>query len=56
MKSLLLTLAACALVAAAGDAPFAGDWMGSLDVGGKPLRIARRRCGANLIGDHHSGG
>jgi pimeloyl-ACP methyl ester carboxylesterase len=40
MKSLLLTLAACALVAAAGDAPFAGDWMGSLDINGKPLRIA----------------
>ena len=40
MKSLLLTLAACALVAAAGDAPFLGDWMGSLDIGGKPMRIA----------------
>jgi hypothetical protein len=40
MKSLLLTLAAGALAAAAGDAPFAGDWMGSLDINGKPLRIA----------------
>ena len=40
MKSLLLTLAACALVAAAGDAPFAGDWMGSLDINGRTLRIA----------------
>ena len=40
MKSILLTLAACALVAAAGDAPFAGDWMGSLDINGKTIRIA----------------
>jgi fermentation-respiration switch protein FrsA (DUF1100 family) len=40
MKSLLLTLAACALAAAAGDAPFAGDWMGTLDINGEPLRIA----------------
>jgi pimeloyl-ACP methyl ester carboxylesterase len=40
MKSLPLTLAACALAAAAGDAPFAGDWIGSLDAGGKTLRIA----------------
>jgi uncharacterized protein len=40
MKSLILTLAACALVRAAGDTPFAGDWMGSLDVNGNPLRIA----------------
>ena len=40
MKTLLLTLAACALARAAGDAPFAGDWMGSLDVNGKSVRIA----------------
>jgi hypothetical protein len=40
MKSVLPTLAACALVAAAADAPIAGDWMGSLDAGGKTLRIA----------------
>jgi pimeloyl-ACP methyl ester carboxylesterase len=40
MKSLLPTLAACALAAAAGDAPFAGDWMGTLDINGKPHRIA----------------
>jgi uncharacterized protein len=40
MKSLLLTLAACALAAAAGDTPLAGDWMGSVDINGKPLRIA----------------
>ena len=39
MKPLLLTLAACALAAAAGDAPFAGDWMGSLDINGNTLRI-----------------
>src|ERR1017187_1818533 len=36
MKSLLLTLAACALVAAAGDAPFAGDRMGSLEASPRP--------------------
>jgi uncharacterized protein len=40
MKSLLLTLAACVLAEAAGDAPFAGDWMGSLDINGRALRIA----------------
>ena len=40
MKSLLLTLAACALVRAAGDAPFADDWMGSLDINGMTLHIA----------------
>ena len=40
MKSILLTLAACALVAAAGDAALAGDWMGSLDINGKTIRIA----------------
>lgn len=39
MKSLLPTLAAGALAAAAGDAPFAGDWMGSLDINGRALRI-----------------
>ena len=40
MKSLLLTLAACTLAMAAAEAPIAGDWMGSLDINGKPLRIA----------------
>ncbi len=40
MKSLLFTLAACALAAAAGDAPFAGDWMGTLEINGTPIRIA----------------
>jgi hypothetical protein len=40
MRSLWLTVAACALAAAAGDAPFAGDWIGSLDINGSPLRIA----------------
>jgi hypothetical protein len=39
MRSLRLIIAACALAAAAGDAPIAGDWMGSLDAGGKTLRI-----------------
>ena len=38
MKSLLMTLAAGTLVMAAGDAPFAGDWMGTLDINGRPLR------------------
>ena len=36
MKSLLLTLAACALVAAAGDAALAGDRMGSLEASPRP--------------------
>jgi pimeloyl-ACP methyl ester carboxylesterase len=40
MRSLRLIFAACALAAAAGDAPIAGDWMGSLEVNGKTLRIA----------------
>ena len=40
MRSLRLIFAACALAVAAGDAPFAGDWMGSLDTNGKTLRIA----------------
>jgi hypothetical protein len=47
MKSLILTLAACALVRAAGDTPFAGDWMGTLDVNGQPIRVAL--CEASLL-------
>jgi pimeloyl-ACP methyl ester carboxylesterase len=39
MKSLLVTLAACALVAPAADAPFAGDWKGSLEINGTSIRI-----------------
>src|ERR1019366_4685701 len=36
----LVPRAACALVAAAADAALAGDWMGSLDINGKTIRIA----------------
>ena len=40
MRSLRLIFAACALAAAPGDAPIASDWMGSLDINGKTLRLA----------------